>query len=201
MGRAKRAPHIEALEQYMKRYLVLAISIFILGCTSNPERRFTSSDVDFMFNDHEENRFDYPFGEYPDRIISSVLSRAAELGLEVKGITAMAWGFHPMAYVIYTEDKAYISFFYWGNTAGKGFIKNFSVSELEAMNSAVYSEESCMPYAKEDIDWVDIHVFKKGSSFIVCNESGAFFGGGKIREYFGKIFDERIHWVKYSYGK
>uniref|UniRef100_UPI001969C4DC hypothetical protein n=1 Tax=Paraferrimonas sp. SM1919 TaxID=2662263 RepID=UPI001969C4DC len=190
-----------ALEQPMRKYFVFAISIIILGCTTIPEERFTSTDVDFMFNDHEEKSFDYPYGEYPERIINSVLSRASELGLKVKGITAMAWGIHPMAYVIYTEEKAYVSFFYWGNTAGKGYIKDFSASELEAMNSAVYSDESCKPYEQDSINWVGIHVFKKGAGYIVCNESGAFFGGGKIREYFGAHFDERIHWVKYSYGK
>ena len=185
----------------MKKYFVFAISIIMFGCVTTPDERFTSSDVDFMFNDHEVRSFNYPYGEHPERIISSVLSRAFALGLQVDGITAMAWGFHPMAYVIYTEDKAYVSFFYWGNTAGKGYIKDFSASELEAMNSAVYSEESCTPYAQDGIDWVDIHVFRKDAGYIVCNEGGAFLGGGKIRDYFGSHFDERIHWVKYSYGK
>ena len=106
-----------------------------------------------------------------------------------------------MAYVIYTEEKAYVSFFYWGNTAGKGYIKEYTLSDLEDMNKAVYSDESCVPYTRENIDWVDIHVFKKGSNYIVCNEGGAIFGGGKIRDYFGKNFDDRLHWVKYSYGK
>jgi hypothetical protein len=154
-----------------------------------------------MFNDHEEKSFNYPYGEYPKGIISSILSRSIDLGVKVEGITAMAWGFHPMAYVIYTKDKAYISFFYWGNTAGKGYIEEFSLSELESMNIAVYSEETCSTYTVENIDWVDIHLFRKGSDYVVCNEGGAFFGGGKIREFFGATYDERIEWVKYSYGK
>lgn len=185
----------------MSKCIFFIISIFILGCVSSPESRFSSSDVDFMFNDHDEKSFEYPYGEYPKRVINSILLRSSELGIEVKGITAMAWGFHPIVYVIYTEDKAYISFFYWGNTVGKGYITDFTFSEIKTMNSAVYSEESCEPYSEESIDWVDIHVFKKGTGYIICNEGGAIFGGGKIREYFSKHFDERIHWVKYSYGQ
>ena len=185
----------------MTKNLFLIVSIFVLGCSSTPENRFSPSEVDFMFNDHEERSFDYSYGEYPKRIIDSILNRSAELEIEVKGITAMAWGFHSMAYVIYTEEKAYVSFFYWGNTAGKGYIKEYTLSNLEEMNTAVYSDESCAPYTRDSIDWVDIHVFKKGSNYIVCNEGGAIFGGGEIREYFGKNFDERLHWVKYSYGK
>lgn len=177
------------------------VSTFILGCTSTSERQLSPSEVDFMFNDHEERNFDYPYGEDPEYIIESILSRSVELGIDVKGITAMAWGFHPVAYVIYTEEKADVSFFYWGNTAGKGYIEGFTFSELEEMNTAVYSDESCAPYSRENIDWLDIHVFKKNSGYVICNEGGAFFGGGKIRGYFDKRFNERINWVEYSYGK
>ena len=184
----------------MVKYSLLAASIVVLGCANTPETKFLPEEVDFMFNDYEERSFDYPFGEYPKHIIDSILIRSADLDIEVRGITAMAWGFHPMAYVIYTEEKAYISFFYWGNTAGKGYINEYSHSELELMNAAIFSEESCTPYSKEKIDWVDIHIFKKDSGYIICSEGGAFFGGGKIREYFGSNFDERIQWVKYSYG-
>ena len=185
----------------MIRHLFLIISIFLVGCTSLSESRFSSEEVDFMFNDHEQRSFDYPYGEYPQRIIDSILIRSAELEIEIKGITVMAWGFHPMAYVVYTEEKAYISFFYWGSTAGKGYIDEYSLSDLEEMNASVYSAESCLPYSRESIDGADIHVFKKGSNYVVCNESGAIFEGGKIREYFGKTFDKRVNWVKYSYGK
>ncbi|MDO6422293.1 hypothetical protein [Saccharophagus degradans] len=185
----------------MSKYIFLIISVFVSGCASSPEKKFSSTDVDFMLNDYEEKSFDYPYGEYPVRIIDSIFSRSSELGVKVKGITAMAWGFHPMVYVIYTDNKAYISFFYWGETVGKGYIKDITVREIEDMNEAVYSEESCVPYTSDSIDWVDVHVFKKGDGYIACTEDGAFFGGGKIREYFGKNFEKRIHWVKYSYGK
>ncbi len=161
----------------MTKYLFLIAIVFVLGCASTAKSRFSPTEVDFMFNDHEEKSFDYPYGEYPKRIIDSILSRSAELEIEVKGITAMAWGFHPMAYVIYTEEKAYISLFYWGNTVGKGYINEYTLSEFEQMNAAVYSKESCVPYSRENIDWVDVHVFKEGSSYIICNEGGALFGG------------------------
>lgn len=58
----------------MSKFIVFVISIFIIGCASSPESRFTSSDVDFMFNDHEEKSFKYPFGEYPKRIRGSYIS-------------------------------------------------------------------------------------------------------------------------------
>jgi len=185
----------------MTRYFYLIASALILGCVSAPESRFSRTDVDFMFNDYEVKSFDYAYGEYPKRIIDSILSRSSELGIEVKGITAIASGFHPVIYVIYTEENAYVSFFYWGKTAGKGYIDQYTLSGLVKMNADVYSQKSCVPYARASIERVDIHVFKKGANYIVCNEEGAIFEGGKIREYFNNNFDERLQWVKYNYGK
>jgi hypothetical protein len=189
-----------ALELRMKKYLMFIGVFWLCGCASQPEQRFQSADVDFMFNSHEEREFNYPFGEYPKRIIESILERSQSLGVDVKGITAMAWGIHPMAYVVYTEEAAYVSFFYWGNTAGKGYIKGYALSELESMNDAIVSDEKCFPYKEREIDWVDIHLFERNGSYLICEESGAFFGGGEIRGYFGGKFGERIEWEKYSYG-
>ena len=65
----------------MTRYFYLIASVLILGCASAPESRFSRTDVDFMFNDYEVKSFDYAYGEYPKRIIDSILSRSIESGV------------------------------------------------------------------------------------------------------------------------